>query len=351
MKILAIDTATDETSAGVVEDTKILSNIVWSQASLHAKWGGVVPSLAQRQHEERIDWVIEKAMKEAKVKYQELDAVAVTGGPGLAIALGVGIDRAKKLAKKHKLPLIAVNHIEGHILSPLGIPKTKKEIANKLGFPAVAITASGGNTTLTLVEKIGKYRVLAQTMDDALGEALDKGARMLGLGYPGGQVLEEMAKEGKVVYSLPLPLAGRRDLDAFSYSGLKTAMLRLIEKKGTLKKTDIENLAASFQDMAFKHLINVSFRIISKHKKEGVKDLLIGGGVGANIELRKRLRKTAKDLGLRIWFPYSKKLYTDNAAMIGVAAYFKAKRNEFVKPEKIDREARAKVDGKFSFEM
>ena len=205
MKILAIDTSCDETACAVTNGTKILSNIIWSQASAHAKFGGVMPSLAQRMHEERIDWVVKKAIKSSKLKMQNLDAIAVTIGPGLSIALGVGIDRARKLAGKYKKPLITVNHIEAHILSPLA-NSNMQEI-----FPAYGLCVSGGNTVFVLIEKIGKYKILAETQDDALGEALDKAARMLGLGYPGGAILEKMAKLGdSKKFSLPIPLVGQK---------------------------------------------------------------------------------------------------------------------------------------------
>lgn len=346
MKILAIDTATDETAAAVTEGTRIISNVIWSQASLHAKWGGVVPSLAQRAHEERIDWVIEKS-----IKYQDLDAIAVTAGPGLAITLGVGIDRAKRLAKKFNKPVIAVNHLEGHILSPFAQPKNKRteEIKN-LKFPALGLVVSGGNTQLVLVKKIGEYKILAQTVDDALGEALDKAARMLGLGYPGGAILEKFAKEGNPkVYKLPIPLLGEEKKMIFSYSGLKTAMYRLVESEKPLTIEKIYNLAACFQDVAFEHLIRV-LSLALRHRSYAISRLSVGGGVSANAELRKRLRKLGREFNIKVLFPYTKKLCTDNAAMIGIAAYFKAQREEFVKDiNKIDRVPNAKLDEKFPF--
>lgn len=330
MNILAVDTSCDETAVAVTDGTKVITNVVWSQASLHAKWGGVVPSLAQRQHEERIDWVIKRAIGENKI-----DAVAVTEGPGLAIALGVGIGKAKELARKWGVPIVGVNHIEGHILSALA---NNEKVPN---FPAVAMAISGKHTELIYVERIGRYKILARTTDDALGEALDKAARMLGLGYPGGAVLEKMAKLGNPkAYPLPLPMAGREDRGEFSYSGLKTAFWRLTNNKD-LSRQDVYDLAASFQDMAFKHLIRISKNVLSDYQ---VKDILVGGGVAANVELRKRIRKMAKELGIKTWFPYSKKLYGDNAAMIGVVAGFKAKEGRFDEPENIDRKPRWTVN-------
>lgn len=349
MRILSIDTSADETSAAVTENTKILSNIVWSQASLHADFGGVMPSLAQRMHQERIDWVIKRAMLNAKCQMTNIDAFAVTVGPGLSIALRVGIAKAKELAVKHNKKLIAVNHLEGHILSFLDNEKLED-----VSFPALGLVISGGNTILVKVNKIGSYKTLAATVDDALGEALDKAARMFGLGYPGGAILEKLAKEGNSkAYKLPVPLSGQENRKIFSYSGLKSATSRLVEieknpsagsGQGELTKKQIVDLAASFQNVAFQHLIRV-VKFIIGHLSFSISDLLVGGGVAANVEIRRRLRKMAKESGIKVHFPNSKKLYGDNAAMIGIAAYFKAKRKEFIDPKLIDENPNAKIDG------
>jgi N6-L-threonylcarbamoyladenine synthase len=343
LKILSIDTSCDETAAAVTEGTKILSNVIWSQASLHAKFGGVMPSLAQREHEEHMGFVVDKAIKNSKLKINNLDAIAVTVGPGLSIALGVGINKAKELAKKYNKKLIAVNHLEGHLLSSLTFTKNSQFTINNLQFPALGLVVSGGNTQLILIKKIGEYKILAETQDDALGEALDKSARMLGLGYPGGAILEKMAVLGdSKKYKLPIPIVGHEDRKIFTYSGLKTAMNRLIESEKPLTKEKIYNLAACFQDVAFTHLIRVSLFVI-KNCELKIENLLVGGGVSANVELRKRLRQMCKKSGLQISFPPSKKLYGDNAAMIGIAAYFKARRGEFIEVDKIDRNPRAKL--------
>jgi len=337
MRILAIDTSCDETAAAVTENTKVLSNVIWSQASLHAKWGGIVPSLAQRMHEERIGFVVQKALVNGKCKIEDLDAIGITVGPGLSIALGVGVNKARELALKYKKPLIAVNHVEAHLLSPLANAKLE------IKFPAYGLCVSGGNTILVLIEKIGKYKILAQTVDDALGEALDKAARMLGLGYPGGAILEKFARLGNSkVYILPIPILGQEKRKIFTYSGLKTAMYRLAENQKPLTKEKIQNLAATFQDTAFKHLIRVISHII-KNLDFKPTDFLIGGGVAANVEVRKRLRKLSKEFGIKALFPYSNRLYGDNAAMIGIAAYFKAQRGEFIDPDKIDRNPRLRL--------
>lgn len=353
LKILAIDTSCDETAAAVTEGVNILSNVIWSQASAHARFGGVMPSLAKRMHEERIDFVVDKALSTAHCSLSTVDCIAVTVGPGLSIALGVGIAKAKELATKYNKKLIAINHLEGHILSPLANSEYQ---VSSIKYPALGLVVSGGNTMLVKVNKIGSYEIIAQTVDDALGEALDKAARMLGLGYPGGAILEKLARLHKVsvgeprgrLYTLPIPIVGQEERKIFTYSGLKTAMSRLIESekakgKSGLTKEQIYNLSASFQNVAFAHLIRVASFVISDSKYE-IRNLLVGGGVSANIELRKRLRKLGKETGVKVSFPYSKKLTGDNAAMIGLAAYFKFQRKEFTKPEEIDRKPNFKID-------
>lgn len=319
MKILAIDTSCDETAAAVTHDTKVISNIVWSQSSQHANFGGVMPSLAQRLHKDRIDWVIKKALGNKYKDLRGIDAIAVTQGPGLAIALEVGIAKAKELSQKYNKPIIPVNHVEAHLLSPFA--NTNKSIT----FPALGLVVSGGNTQLVYIQNIGKYKVLAQTVDDALGEALDKTARMLGLGYPGGAILEKFAKKGRVnSYSLPLPLIEDKIKNRFSYSGLKTAMYRLCKNEEPLTKEKIYNLAASFQNIAFEHIIRVlKYQIENKPKGIKIKQLLLGGGVANNNLLRSKLRNLLRKYNISLLISYSKKLCGDNAAMIGNLAYLR----------------------------
>lgn len=330
MITLAIDTSCDETAAAVVEDTKILSNIIWSQASAHAKFGGVMPSLAQRIHEERIDFVIDRAIKNSKLKIENLDSIAVTVGPGLSIALGVGIKKAKELAEKYNKPIIPVNHLEGHLFSS----------NTKINYPALGLVISGGNTVLVKINKIGEYETLAQTADDALGEALDKAARMLGLGYPGGAILEKMAKLGdSKKYKLPIPMLGQEARQMFSYSGLKTSIMRKIAEIGELSKQDVYDLSASFQNSAFEHLIRVLRFALSNGYSLMTNDLLVGGGVSANIELRKRLRKLSREHKIKVHFPASRRLCGDNAGMIGLAANLNPK---FAKIEEVDRKPNLK---------
>lgn len=353
MKILSIDTSCDETCAAVTEGTTVLSNIVWSQASLHAKWGGVYPSLAQREHQERIAWVITQALQKAKTQMPKIDAIAVTVGPGLAIALEVGITKAKEIAIKYHLPLISINHIEAHLLSALAQTKPTKirepkrkerEINLKTIFPTLGLVVSGGTTQFILARKYGQYKILATTMDDALGEALDKGARLLGLGYPGGAILEKFSKLGKPQkYSLPIPMIGRESSGFFSYSGLKTALVRQVKtiqkQNRKLTSNNIYNLAFNYQNIAFEHLIRIILNSLSRIPSPP-SHLLVGGGVSVNMELRKRLRKICQTKNIQLHFPYSKKLCTDNAAMVGIVAYLKLEtqgQNSFIKPKQIDR--------------
>lgn len=334
MTILAIDTSCDETSAAITKDLIILSNIVWSQAGAHAKFGGVMPSLAQRMHKERIDFVINKALQKSGLAIECVEGIAVTVGPGLSIALGVGVDKAKELAIKYKLPLIPVNHVEAHLLSSFAKPdsgnlKIKNAVphrGNNIKFPAYGLCLSGGNTIFVLIEKIGKYKILAETHDDALGEALDKAARLLGLGYPGAPVLENIAKSGDPKsYPLPVPLIGDLIKDRFSYSGLKTAFVRLVESIHNPSPEQIQNLAASFQESAFKHIENVLNYHMTVNKNANVQSLLFGGGVANNILVRKKLRSITRNHGVKLITPYSKRLLGDNAGMVGVAAFLNPK--------------------------
>lgn len=345
MNILAIDTSCDETAAAVTVNTEISSSVVWSQANLHSSFGGVMPSLAQRQHIERIDYVINKALGKKYKNLTDIDAIAVTIGPGLAVALGVGINTAKKLATEHNLPLIPINHVEGHILSSFAKPfGTIKDI--EVSYPALGLVLSGGTTQLLKINGIGNYEIIAETVDDALGEALDKGARLLGFGYPGGAILEKIARSGeKNNYSLPLPLQNDHVKNRFSYSGLKTAFVRLFESIKDLDKKTISDLASTFQSKAFDHVTSVlEYQI--KNSNIIYKDLLFGGGVANNIEIKKRLRKICKKNNLNFLVPYNKKLNGDNAGMIGVAAYLKYKNDnldKFYKYDEVDRNPRYKV--------
>ena len=352
--ILSIDTSCDETSAAVTKGLSVLSNVIWSQSNIHARFGGVVPDTARREHERKISWVIKRAVNTAQYTYGNFDAISVTVGPGLAIALGVGINHAKTLSKKYKKPLIAVNHLEAHLLSPFAQKKTLIEtsVDTKIVnyFPAFGLVASGGNTILVAIKEIGRYKILAQTMDDALGESLDKSARLIGLGYPGGAILEKFAKLGNGnAYQLPIPMLGREYEGSYSYSGIKTAFRRLYEevsKKDKLTKKVIYDLAAAYQKKAFEHFFRISSKSILLYKDKSYKYLLVGGGVASNISFRKQVRSMCKNLSLTPLFPYSKKLYGDNAAMIGVCAYFKYLNRDFANVNKVDRLPNLKINEK-----
>ena len=340
MKILAIETSCDDTCAAVLENDRVLSNVVSSQVDLHQAWGGVVPDIAKRAHQVRIRPVVETALKRARMKIKDIEIIAVTKGPGLAIALGVGVNTAKELAIKYNKKLVAVNHIEGHLLANLAKNKVGSP-DRKIEFPALALTVSGGHTKIVLVKNIGNYQVVGETLDDAAGEALDKAAKLLGLGYPGGPVIERVAKNAnKEIIKLPKVLADKKILD-FSFSGLKTSFYYQIKDwpKEKVNK-NLANLAADYQEAVFEHLIRKFKLAIEKYQP---KNLMAAGGVLASLGLRKRLRQLAKEYKLPILMPAKKILNTDNAAMIGVAGYYKALRDEFDDPVTLDRDPRWEI--------
>jgi len=332
MKILAIDTSCDETSAAVVDGRRVLSNVIYSQILIHKKWGGVVPSLAKRAHEERIDFVLEEVIRKFSMK--GIDYIAVTQGPGLAVALEVGIKKAKELAKKNNKKLIAVNHLEGHIYSSfvqnrIGNPK------RKFKFPYLALVVSGGHTEFVLFKDHLDYKIIGTTLDDAAGEALDKAAKLLGLGYPGGPVIERLAREvgNKDFHKFPRPMLRSDDLN-FSFSGLKTSFYYFLKNQSA--KTDpVDKLASSFQEAVFETIIKKTEKAI---KQTGINRLVVGGGVIANLHLRQLLRNLVKKYQGEVLFPPFRYLSGDNAAMIGIVASYKAEKGMFVKNiEKLDR--------------
>jgi len=339
--ILAIETSCDETAAAVTQGDQILASEKWTQTE-HAEWGGVVPSLAKRAHEEKIETIINQVLVGSKLPMSELDAVAVTVGPGLAIALEVGIRHAKEWAKKLNKPLIGVNHIEGHILSAL-VESGRGEGWESISFPCLGLVVSGGHTQLIFVEKAGKYNVLLESMDDNIGEALDKGARLLGLPYPGGAELERLARMGDAIkFKLPLPMAGKEG-KAFSYSGLKTAFGRLISNiQHPISNQDRADLAATYQEMVFRHVVR-TIRVKVQDPWLKVRDLLVGGGVIANKDLRFKIQELGHEFGWRVHFPANMMLCTDNAAMIGVVAGYKYERGEFAAEKDLDRRPKWKV--------
>ena len=330
--ILSIETSLDDTCAAVTCGNRVLSNVVSSQTRYHAEWGGTVPDIAKRLHLEWLPKVVNLALK--KAGSPSLDALAVTIGPGLAPSLEQGITYCRSLSVSLNLPIIAVNHMEGHLLSPFIQSKTGTRGLKNPQYPALGFLISGGHTELVLMKEIGSYELLGETLDDAAGEAYDKVARMLLLGYPGGPILAQMAKVGKPIYPLPEPMTNRKDLN-FSFSGLKTASRQYLEReKPELTKEFIQDFAASFQQAVFKHLMTRLRRAIDLYSP---KMLLLGGGVVSNIDLRNLTRATAKEYGVPTHIPYSKKLITDNAAMIGVVASYKFALGELSAPSSLDR--------------
>ena len=331
--ILSIDTSCDDTSIAVTNNDLILSNVISSQVEFHKEYGGVVPNLAKRMHQQLIDPTIAEALEKAKISFEKVNAIAVTIGPGLAPALEVGIVKAKELAKRFKKPLIGVNHMEGHLLSSFvrnskGIGPFSKM---KPRFPILGLLVSGGHTQLVLMMDFGKYQLLGETLDDAAGEAFDKVARMLDLGYPGGPIISELAKKGKPKYELPVPMIGSKDLN-FSFSGLKTACLyKLRELPKPWKEQFYCDFAASFEKATIEALMIKLKKAIMIYQP---KQIVLGGGVINNLKLRKEARKVARKFNLEVFIPYDKKFFTDNAAMIGVCAWHQAQRKDFFK--KID---------------
>lgn len=319
MLILGIDTSCDDTSVGVVEERKILSNIVSSQIKFHSKYGGVVPEIASRKHIEWISDVTQQALNTAKVTLKEIDLIAVCHGPGLIGSLLVGLCFAKALSYSAKKPIIGINHLEGHIQA-IFLEERYPD------FPFLSLIVSGAHTTLYRVNEFGKYKELGRSRDDAAGEAYDKVAKMLGFGYPGGPVIDAMAKEGNPdKFNLPRPyLHGSFD---FSFSGLKTAVKVLLKNLGydTDKIPDEikKDIAAAFQSSVIDVLIEkMRWAIFS----EKLNRIVITGGVAANSELRRRAQ-ILQDEGIKIYLP-SKNLCTDNAAMIAVAGYHRFLRGE-----------------------
>lgn len=313
IKILAIESSCDETSAAVVVNgRKVLSNIISSQIDIHTKFGGVVPEVASRKHIEAIATVVKEALEKAKINLEDIDAIGVTYGPGLVGALLVGVQYAKGLAYAVNRPLIGVNHIEGHISANF-------IEYNELKPPFLCLVVSGGHTFVVHVQDYGKFEVMGQTRDDAAGEAYDKIARAIGLGYPGGPKVDKLSKEGNE-NAIKFPKANFHDnsLD-FSFSGVKSAVLNYLNKM-EMKNEEINraDVAASFQKAVVDVLVDNAIKAC-KIKKTG--KIAVAGGVAANSFLRKRLKEEGEKNKIEVLFPRLE-LCTDNAAMIGSAAYF-----------------------------
>ena len=377
MKILAIDTSCDDTSVAVSDDDRLLSNVVSSQIEFHKKWGGVVPILAKRAHQEKIDLVIQEAMKRSQTDWSDIDYIAVTHGPGLAPALEVGVAKAKELALTHGKKIIAVNHMVGHIYANFARSRNGKsysglleEVDSSKIFPLLTLLISGGHTEIILMKNHLQFEKVGKTLDDAVGEAFDKVARILNWGYPGGPIIEEFAKQGDPYrFDLPVPMKHSKDTN-FSYSGLKTAVMRIVKENGKIQyldedklkrlemereeskkrgeyqpslskkptykldKQDALDIAASFQRVAAEEL---AIKLNKAVKKYPVQHVILGGGVVNNLLIRKEIRNALAKKGVKMYYPQNKNLLTDNAGMIAVAAYYLAKTGEFVDLENLDR--------------
>jgi len=311
--ILSIETSCDETSAAIVKNGReVLSNMIYSQIDIHKKFGGVVPEVASRNHVEKISQVVDEAMDEAGVTFDDIDGIAVTYGPGLVGALLVGVSYAKGLCYTLDKPLIPVNHIEGHICANLITHKDLKP-------PFISLVVSGGHTHIVHVKDYGQYEILGKTRDDAAGEAFDKVARSLGLGYPGGPLIDKLAQEGNPeAIDFPRVYLEKDSLD-FSFSGIKSAVLNYLNQQKQ-KNLPIDNadVAASFQ----KAVVEViSDKVISAAEKVGVDTIVLAGGVAANSGLRNEFENKLKNRSISFKYPPII-LCTDNAAMIGSAAYY-----------------------------
>lgn len=310
MLLLALETSCDETAAAVVRDGRdILSSVVSSQVAIHAEYGGVVPEIASRRHLELITPVVRQALHQADVTLKQIEGIAVTRGPGLLGALLVGVSVAKSLALARSLPLVGIHHIEGHLLAPA--------LEEPLAFPFLGLVVSGGHTHLYLVEGVGRYRTLGRTIDDAVGEAYDKSATLLGLGYPGGALIDRLAREGDATtIKFPRPMLHDGTLN-FSFSGLKTAVLTHLKKQPVAPDDrELRHLCASFQAAVCEVLVKKTEAALVQ---TGVKRLVVAGGVACNSGLRAAMGEMAVRRGIDLRFP-SPALCGDNAAMLAAAA-------------------------------
>ena len=325
MLVLGIETSCDETAAAIVRDgCQIVSSVIASQIETHKRFGGVVPELASREHLDKIVPIVDEAFERARMQPHEIDGIAVTVGPGLVGSLLVGVSYAKAMAFALGKPLVGVNHIEGHVYS-VAFENPPVE------YPALALIVSGGHSNLFFVPAPGKYKVLARTRDDAAGEAFDKVAKMVGLGYPGGPIIERLAREGNpraVKFSLPRMGDGSPD---FSFSGLKTAVTKHVRETGLKPIANgeqpsqaIKDLAASFQSVVVRSLVGTTERVAADYRP---KTLIVAGGVACNGALREASRQAADRLAVPVYFP-SPHLSTDNAAMIAAAGTVKLQAGE-----------------------
>ncbi|MBI5701803.1 tRNA (adenosine(37)-N6)-threonylcarbamoyltransferase complex transferase subunit TsaD [Candidatus Saganbacteria bacterium] len=341
MHILAIETSCDETAASVLKNgSEILSNVVATQTEFHKKYGGIVPEIAARKHVELISPVIQEAIDKANIPFDKLDAVAVTYGPGLIGSLIVGLCAAKALAWSIKKPLIGVNHLEGHIYANLLTsnfqhPASKLASSPKSSFPFLCLLVSGGHTMIVHVKNHGKYETIGRTRDDAAGEAFDKVARVLNLGYPGGPIIDRLAKEGNPLsVKFKKPMVEDQYGYDFSFSGIKTAVVNYVTRTAkrasfptsqSLDAHHIRDICSSFQNTVIVTLVE---KLIQAARDLHINTVSLAGGVSANSQLREYLTIRCAEEGLSCLIP-SFEFSTDNAAMIACAAYYKFQRKEF----------------------
>lgn len=317
LTILAIESSCDDTSAAVMRDGEVLSNIIATQA-LHAKYGGVVPEVASRMHQENIALVVDEALQRGGISLQDINAIACTAGPGLLGSLLVGFSYAKAMALSLDVPFIAVNHMQAHVLSHF-------IEAPRPGFPFLCLTVSGGHTQIVVVTSPTDMKVVGQTLDDAAGEAFDKSGKMLGLPYPAGPMIDKLAREGKPIYKFPIPQIDHLD---FSFSGLKTAILYFLRDE-TKKDPDfvtnhLADICASIQHTIVEILTR---KLLAAADLYGITDIGIAGGVAANSGLRDKVEELGKQKGWRTFFP-AMQFCTDNAAMIAIAAHYRLQQGE-----------------------
>jgi len=311
--VLGVETSCDETSVSIVKDGKeVLSNVVLSQIDIHREYGGVVPEIASREHVKGITYVFDKALRDAKLNYEDISLIAVTKGPGLIGSLLIGVNAAKVISLNYNIPIVGVHHIAGHIYA--------NYIDNGMEFPLLALVVSGGHTELILMNEHYDFNRLGETQDDAVGEAYDKVARVLGLPYPGGPVVDKMAKTGRDVYKFPRPMIDSGDFN-FSFSGLKSHIINLHHNMQQRNETiNIENFCASFQEAVTDVLVAKTIKAKEQYK---VKQVIVAGGVAANSGLRKKMKSMINDIP--VYFP-NMDYCTDNAAMIASAGYFQYKK-------------------------
>ena len=315
--ILGIESSCDETSVSIVKNgTEEIATTVLSQIDIHKKFGGVVPEIASRSHVESVTMVIDDCLKKANMTLNEMSAIAVTKGPGLAGSLLVGVEAAKALSLAYKKPLIGVNHLVGHIYA--------NKLVDEFSFPLISLIISGGHTELIYMDKDLSFKKIGATTDDSIGEAFDKVARVIGVPYPGGPIIDKYSKEGEVTYSLPIPLDD--DSYNFSFSGIKSAVINLVHnEKQRGNEIREKDLCASFEDAVIKALTKKTMKALNEYN---CKELLIAGGVSANSGIRDEFTKLCNEANIKLIIP-EMKYCTDNAAMIASAGYYMFKENMF----------------------